>query len=207
MLEKHEVVSAMLHGFDYSAVRSDDPGRRLGLVSGAMNFILEHDQEHPDGGLKARFLDEVSKLCRAFALAVPHEDALAIRDEVGFFQAVRAGLVKYTPAEGKSADEVDSAIHQLVSRAIVTDRVIDIFADAGMKRPEISILSDEFLAEVRDLPQRNLALELLRKLLNDEIKARSARTWSRPARSPRCWSRRSSATRTARSRRRRSSHN
>ncbi|QDV33712.1 type I restriction endonuclease subunit R [Tautonia plasticadhaerens] len=173
LLEKHEVVSAMLHGFDFSALHSDDPGLRLGLVSGAMNFILERDQGAPEDNLKSRFMDEVSKMVRTFALAVPHEDAQAIRDEVGFFQAVRAGLVKYTPAEGKSEDEIDSAIRQLVSKAIATDRVIDIFADAGMKRPEISILSDEFLAEVRDLPQRNLALELLRKLINDEIKARS----------------------------------
>ncbi|WP_152050799.1 type I restriction endonuclease subunit R [Tautonia marina] len=173
LLEKHEVVSAMLFGFDFSPIHSDDPGRRLGVVSGAMNFILERDQQSPEDNLKSRFMDEVSKMVRAFALAVPHDDALTIRDEVGFFQAVRAGLVKYTPAEGKSEHEVDSAIRQLVSKAITTDRVIDIFTDAGMKRPEISILSDEFLAEVRDLPQRNLALELLRKLLNDEIKSRS----------------------------------
>ena len=120
-------------------------------------------------------MDETVKMCRAFALAVPHDDALAIRDEVGFFQAVRAGLAKYTPTGQKSADELDSAVRQLVSKAVTSDRVIDIFADAGMKSPDISILSDEFLAEVRDLPQRNLALELLRKLLGDEIKVRSRR--------------------------------
>ena len=171
MQEKHEVVSAMFHGFDYSPIFSDDPTKRLGIVSGAMNFLLERDHDEP--GLKGRYMDETTKLCRAFALAVPHEDALALRDEVGFFQAVRAGLAKYTPAEGKSAEAIDTAIRQLVSKAVTSDRIIDIFADAGMKRPEISILSDEFLAEVQGLPQRNLALELLRKLLNDEIKARS----------------------------------
>jgi len=98
---------------------------------------------------------------------------LRIRDEVGFFQAVRAGLVKYSGIGAKSPEDLDHAIRQLVSKAISTDRVIDIFADAGLKKPEISILSDEFLAEVSGLPHKNLALELLRKLLNDEIKARS----------------------------------
>jgi len=173
LLEKHAVVSAMFHGFDYMAILSDDPTKRLGIISGAMNHVLERDQAEP--GLKGRFMDETVKMCRAFALAVPHDDALAIRDEVGFFQAVRAGLAKYTPTGRKSADELDSAVRQLVSKAVTSDRVVDIFADAGMKTPDISILSDEFLAEVRDLPQRNLALELLRKLLGDEIKARSRR--------------------------------
>lgn len=173
LLEKHEIVAAMLHGFDYTAIHGDGPAQRLGIISGAMNFLLERDEAQPVDRLKARFLDEVALLVRLFALAVPHEDALAIRDEVGLFQAVRAGLIKYTPAEGKSDEEAESAIRQLVSKAVTTDRVIDIFADAGMRKPDISILSDEFLAEVRDLPQRNLALELLRKLLNDEIKARS----------------------------------
>ncbi len=173
LLEKYEVVVAMLHGFDYSALASDDPTKRIGLVSAGMNHILERQRDEP--GLKSRFIEEVAKLCRAYALAVPHEKAEAIRDEVGYFQAIRAGLIKYTPAEGKTREEIDTAIRQLVSKAVSSDRVIDIFADAGMKRPDISILSDEFLAEVRDLPHRNLALELLRKLLGDEIKARSRR--------------------------------
>jgi type I restriction enzyme R subunit len=171
LLEKHEVVAAMFRGFDYSAIASDDPTKRLGLISGAMNYVLEKDLT--EAGLKSRFMDETVKMCRAYALAVPHEDALAIREEVGFFQAVRAGLAKYTPTEGKTDEEIDTAIRQLVSKAVASERVIDIFSDAGLNRPDISILSDEFLAEVRDLPHRNLALELLRKLLNDEIKARS----------------------------------
>jgi len=116
----------------------------------------------------------VTALSKAFALAVPHEDALKIRDEVGFFQEVRAGLPKATvEGEGKSPEEMDTAIRQLVSRAVASEEVIDIFAAAGLKKPDISILSDDFLQEVRQLPHRNLAVELLRKLLNDEIKTNS----------------------------------
>ncbi len=177
MLEKHEVIAAMLHGFDYSAIFSDDPAARIGVISATMNHI--HEKDHQDGktdqsdSLAGRFINEVSLLSKAFALAVPADEALGIRDEVGFFQAVRAGLVKYSGIGAKSPEDLDHAIRQLVSKAIATDRVIDIFADAGLKKPEISILSDEFLAEVSGLPHKNLALELLRKLLNDEIKARS----------------------------------
>jgi type I restriction enzyme R subunit len=112
----------------------------------------------------------VTELSKAFVLAVPHEKALTIRDDVGFFQTVRAAFAKATPTEGKTQEELDTAIRQIVSRAVAADEVIDIFAAAGLKSPDISILSDEFLEEVRDLPQRNLALELLRKLLDDEIK-------------------------------------
>ncbi|GIV76443.1 MAG: hypothetical protein KatS3mg050_0837 [Litorilinea sp.] len=119
-------------------------------------------------------LGEVTALSKAFALATPHEAALAVRDEVGFFQAVRSGIAKMTATgEGKAPDELDSAIRQLVSRAVASDEVIDIFAAAGLPRPDISILSDEFLAEVRQLPHRNLAVELLRKLIQDEIKVRA----------------------------------
>jgi len=112
----------------------------------------------------------VKALSQAFALAVPHAEAIRIRDDVAFFQAVRAALVKSAPGERKSSEELEFAIRQIVSRAIVSDEVIDIFTTAGLKKPDISILSDEFLAEVRGMPQRNLAVELLRKLLNGEIK-------------------------------------
>ncbi len=115
----------------------------------------------------------VTDLSKAFALAVPHEKAIAIRDEVGLFQAIRSSLVKATVTESeKSQTEMESALRQLVSRAVASTEVVDIFAAAGLERPDISILSDEFLAEVRQLPQRNLALELLKKLINDEIKTR-----------------------------------
>jgi type I restriction enzyme R subunit len=114
----------------------------------------------------------VRDLSQAFALAVPHEQALRIRDDVGFFQAVRASLAKAAPGEAKTEDEFDFAVRQIVSRAVLPEGVVDIFAAAGLKKPDISILSDEFLAEVRDMPQRNLAAELLRKLLNGEIQLR-----------------------------------
>lgn len=111
----------------------------------------------------------------ALALAVPHEEALKIRDDVGFFQAVRAVLAKGTSGEQKTGEELEHAIRQIIPRAVVSDGVIDIFAAAGLKKPDISILSDEFLAEVQGMPQRNLAVELLQKLLKGEIRARSKR--------------------------------
>lgn len=120
-------------------------------------------------------LRAVTDLSQAFALAVPHDAALRIRDDVGFFHAVRAVLAKSTPGERKTDEELDQAIRQIISKAVVSGEVVDIFAAAGLKRPDISILSDEFLAEVRGMPQRHLAIELLQKLLRDEIKARSRR--------------------------------
>jgi type I restriction enzyme R subunit len=164
MLEKYEIVTALFHGFDYSPFISGTPGQRLAVIPAAMEHVLTQQ----DG--KKRFMQVVTELSKAFALAVPHEKALIIRDDVGFFQAVRAAFAKATPTEGKTQEELDTAIRQIVSKAVAADEVIDIFAAAGLKSPDISILSDEFLQEVRDLPQRNLALELLRKLLNDEIK-------------------------------------
>jgi type I restriction enzyme R subunit len=168
MLEKYEVVVSMFCGFDYLSLLKAIPAKRIAGIVNAMEYILQLN----DG--KKRYLTEISALSKAFALAVPHEEALKIRDEVGFFQEVRAGLAKTTiEGEGKSPEEMDTAIRQLISRAVASDEVIDIFAAAGLKKPDISILSDNFLQEVRQLPQRNLAVELLRKLLNDEIKIRS----------------------------------
>jgi type I restriction enzyme, R subunit len=117
----------------------------------------------------------VTELSQAFALAVPHDETLRIRDDVGFFQAVRAVLSKNAPGDQKTDEELDHAIRQIISKAMVSDEVVDIFAAAGLKKPDISILSDEFLAEVRGMPQRNLAVELLEKLLKGEIKTRSRR--------------------------------
>ncbi len=167
MLEKYEVVLSMFHGFDYSRFFSDSPAERLTIIKEAMEYILSQD----DG--KNRYMQSVTELSKAFALSVPHEKALEIRDHVGLFQVIRASIAKNTITGGKSPDILDSAVKQIVSRAIVSDEVIDIFASAGLKRPDISILSDEFLEEVRHMPQRNLALEVLKKLLNDEIKVRS----------------------------------
>ena len=168
MLEKHEIVRAMFHGFDFVSLLKAEPARRIAGIAAAMEHILQLE----DG--KKRYLGEVTALSKAFALAVPHAEAMRIRDEVGFFQEVRAGLAKATvEGEGKSAEEMDTAIRQLVSRAVASDGVIDIFAAAGLKKPDISILSKDFLKEVRQLPHRNLAVELLRKLINDEIKTKS----------------------------------
>ncbi len=178
MLEKYEVCRGlfgpfigprekMQPGLDWRAWTTGTPQARLSLLPAAQEHILAQE----DG--KARLLRAVTDLSQAFALAVPHEEALRIRDDVGFFQAVRAVLAKSTPGERKTDEELDLAIRQIISRAVVSDEVVDIFAAAGLKKPDISILSDEFLADVRGMPQRNLAVELLQKLLKGEIRARS----------------------------------
>ena len=169
MLEKYEICRGLFHGFDWKHWTSGTPQNRLSLLPAAQEHILGQK----DG--KARLLRAVTELGQAFALAVPHEEALKIRDDVGFFQAVRAVLAKGTPGEQKTDEELEHAIRQIISRAVISDGVIDIFAAAGLKKPDISILSDEFLAEVHGMPQRNLAVELLHKLLKGEIKARSKR--------------------------------
>ncbi len=169
MLEKHEVCRGIFHGFDWSLWTRGTPQQRLSLLPAAQEHVLAQEEG------KARVLRAVTELSQAFALAVPHEEAMRIRDDVGFFQAVRAVLAKGTPGERKTDEELDLAIRQIISKAMVSDEVVDIFAAAGLKKPDISILSDEFLAEVRGMPQRNLAVELLRKLLNGEIKARARR--------------------------------
>ncbi|MFP4642300.1 MAG: type I restriction endonuclease subunit R [Dehalococcoidia bacterium] len=168
MLEKYEVVTSMFQGFDYSRFLQAEPSERLSGVAQAMEYILQLE----DG--KKRYLTAVTELSRAFALAVPRDEAIKIRDEVGLFQEVRSALAKATvEGEGKIQEEMDTALRQLVSRAISSNEVVDIFGAAGLKRPDISILSGDFLQEVRQLPQRNLAVELLRKLINDEIKTNS----------------------------------
>jgi type I restriction enzyme R subunit len=166
LLEKYEICCGIFHGFDWSDW--EDPQRRLALLPIAQNFVLAKK----DG--KKRFVAAVTELSKAFALSVPHEEALKIRDDVAFFQAVRAALVKFDTDSDQAgrAWDMEHAIRQIVSGAIVSDQVIDIFSAAGLKKPDISILSEEFLAEVRGIPQKNVAVELLRKLLNDEIRAR-----------------------------------
>ncbi len=168
MQKKYEIVADMLHGYDYSAYFSGAPGERLRAIPGAMEHILSQD---PQNG-KKRFLQAVTELSKAFALAVPHEQALTIRDDVGFFQAVRTTFAKTTITD-RAAENLDLAVGQLVSRSISSAEVLDIFSAAGVQNPDVSILSDEFLEEVRDLPQKNLAVEMLEKLLNDQIKSRS----------------------------------
>jgi len=169
MLEKYEICCGLFHGFDWSLWTTGGAQDRLSILPAAQEHILAQE----DG--KRRLLRAVTDLSQAFALAVPHEEALRIRDDVGFFQAVRAVLAKSAPGDQKTDEELDYAIRQIVSKAVVSDQVVDIFAAAGLKKLDISILSEEFLAEVRGMPQRNLAVELLRKLLAGEIKLRSKR--------------------------------
>jgi type I restriction enzyme R subunit len=169
MLEKYEICCDMMHGFNWSKWTTGSPAQRLGLLPPAQEHILQQE----DG--KPRFTKAVTDLSRAFALCAAHDEAIRIRDDVAFFQAVRAALVKPT-GERKSPEDLDSAIRQLVSKAITApDQVIDVFSAAGLKKPDISILSDEFLAEVRGLKHKNVAAELLEKLLRDEIKGRARR--------------------------------
>jgi len=169
MLERYEVCRGLFHGFDWRLWVGGGARERLALLPAAQEHILAQ----ADG--KARLLREVTGLSQAFALAVPHPEALRIRDDVGFFQAVRAVLAKPAPGERKTDEELDLAIRQIISKAVVSAEVIDIFAAAGLKKPDISILSDEFLTEVRGMPQRNLAVELLQRLLKGEIKTRGKR--------------------------------
>lgn len=167
MLEKLEVCRDLFHGFDYSRFLTGTPAERLKLLP----FAQEHVFGIEDG--RDRLVQAVTGLGKAFALAVPDERALEIRDEVAFFQAVKAAVVKSSSASSPKSDaELEGAIRQIVSKAISTDGVVDIFSAAGLKKPDLSILSDEFLADVKRLPQKNLALELLRKLLNDELRVR-----------------------------------
>lgn len=165
MKEKYEIVRDMLHGFDYRPLLHASTHERLQGIANAMDYILQQE----DG--KKRYIQAVSALSKAFALAVPHEDALAIRDEVGLFQEIRAQLIKTTEsASERPLHEVDSAVRQLISQAITGREVVDIFAAVGLDKPDISILSEEFLEEVRQLPQKNVAVETLRKLIQDEIR-------------------------------------
>ncbi|MBW1789267.1 MAG: type I restriction endonuclease subunit R, partial [Deltaproteobacteria bacterium] len=166
MLEKYEICCGIFHGFDWTAWKTGGPQERLSVLPAAQEHVLSKQ----DG--KSRLSKSVTGLSRAFALAVPNMKALGIRDDVAFFQAVKAVLAKGADGAGRSPDELEHAIRQIVSRAVASDEVIDIFAAAGLKKPDISILSDEFLAEVRGMPQRNLAVEMLRKLLDGEIKTR-----------------------------------
>ncbi len=167
MLEKYEICSGLFHGFDWSPWLTGSPAQCLALLPLAQEHILRQENG------KDRLLQAVTELSAAFALAVTSPQAMHIRDDVGFFQAVRSVLAKSTLGGRRSPAELDHAIRQLVSKAIAPEGVIDLFAAAGLKKPDISILSDEFLSEVRAMPQKNLAVELLRKLLNDEIKVRS----------------------------------
>ena len=166
MVEKYEVCCGLFHGFDWSRWTTGTPQERLALLPAAQEHILAQENG------KERCVQSVRELSRAFALAVPHEEALRIRDDAGFFQAIRVQLIKRDAGDARPQEELDHAVRQIISRAVASGGVIDIFAAAGLEKPDISILSDEFLAEVRGMPQRNLAVELLRKLLKGELATR-----------------------------------
>lgn len=184
MLEKYDVVRAMFHGFDYRRGLAGTPGERLAALAGALEWVLARQHEaaikasDDDAKKRAhrRFQDAVLSLSKAFALAAASDEAKAIRDEVGFFQTLRTALVKSASGDegGGTGGNRAFAVQQLIDRSVVSTEIVDILGAAGLETPDISILSDDFLAEVRELEQKNLALEALKKLLGDEIRSRSA---------------------------------
>ena len=170
MEEKLEVVQQILEGLDYSHYFTADVSAKLSLILQAEDYILGLE----DG--KKRFVNEVNSLSKSFAIAIPHEKAMKIKDEVSYFQAVKARLCKFdVTSSGKTDEEIETTIRQVVDKALVSENVVDIFDAAGIKKPDISILSEEFLMELKDMEHKNIALEVLKKLLNDEIKVRMNR--------------------------------
>jgi type I restriction enzyme R subunit len=170
MLEKHNIACDIMHGFNWKLWTTGKPSERLALIPAGQEHILSQD----DG--KKRWVQVVTELSRAFALCAASDEATEIREDVSFFQALQAALNKQCSNNRKTPEQIDAAIRQLVSKAITTEgQVIDVFTAAGLPRPDISILSDQFLAEVRGLKHKNVAAELLEKLLKDELKVRSKR--------------------------------
>jgi type I restriction enzyme R subunit len=167
MLTEYDVVRAFFHRFDYSIFHTGTPVQRLSIIPAAMEHVLK---QH-DG--KKRYMDSVVRLSKAYALAKSSTPANEIRDDVAFFQAVRSVIVKMTIPEGRSQYEMENAVKQIVSKVVASEGIIDIFRSAGLKAPDVSILSDEFLDDVRHLEYKNLAIEALQKLLNDQIRSRS----------------------------------
>ncbi len=168
MLEKLENVSQLFYGFDFMPYFAANTSQKLSLILSAEEHILSLDNG------KKRFIDQVTALSRAFAISIPHETALAMKDQVAFFQAVKARLVKFESRDsGESDVDSETAIRQIIDSALVSHQTIDIFDAAGIKKPDLSILSEEFLIEIKNMPHKNIALETLKKLLNDEIKSRS----------------------------------
>jgi len=191
LLEKYEIVRAMFRpetkgGFDYRPAldAAATPQMRLAIMAGAIDWVLTLAQSDAaketteDGKKRAhrRYSDAVLALSKAFALAGASDEARAIRDEVGFFEAIRAALVKSVPGDGKkTAAERELAIQQIVSRAVVSTEIVDIMKAAGFESPDISILSDDFLAEIRETDKKNLAIEALKKLINGDVRSQAKR--------------------------------
>ncbi len=169
MQEKYEITCGIMHGFDWDLWSTGAPIQRLGLIPPGQEHVLQQENG------KARFVQVVTGLSRAFALCAATDAAIALRDDIAFFQAIKAQLAK-TSGRQRPPEELDAAVRQLVSSAIMADEgIIDVFTAAGLKQPDISILSEQFLAEVRGLKHKNVAAELLAKLLRDEIATRSPR--------------------------------
>jgi type I restriction enzyme R subunit len=177
MQELYEIVVDMFHGFEYRKYFNLEPREKLNFILDAANYIAELSEEK-DGQKfhngKIRFKENVTKLQKAFGISVPHPKALSIRDDLAFFQAIKSRFAKLDEQTKKRSDEdIETAIRQIINDAIISKDVIDVFDAAGLQKPDISILSDEFLAEVQGMPRKSLALELLKRLLNDEIKSRA----------------------------------
>lgn len=170
LIQTNRAFHRMLHGFEWSKWTSGKAAERLGLIPAAQELILEQD----DG--KKRFVRLVTELSQAFALCAASDEATEIRDDISFFQAIQAALNKHSTGSRKTPEQIDAAVRQLLSKAITTDgQVIDVFTAAGLPKPDIGILSEQFLSEVRGLKHKNVAAELLAKLLKDELKTRSKR--------------------------------
>lgn len=169
MKEKIEVIEGMLHGFEYKKYFTVSVGEKLQILLGAQNFILSDEK------MKNRFISKVGKLSKLFAMAVPSNEAEEAKNEVAFFQALKSRINKFTPSGEKTNREVDMAVKQIVDEALSSDGVINIFEAAGIKTPSIDILSEEFLLEVKNMERQNIAFELLKKLLNDEVRVRKSK--------------------------------
>ena len=172
MKEKLEVLDGIMHGYDYHKYFTSDTAEKLKIILESEDFILGIEQ----GEGKTRFIRAVSSLSQSFALAVPHPTAMENAPLVAYFQAVKARLVKFneptTNSAGIGNTELETSVRQTIDQALVSEKVVDIFDAAGIQKPDISILSDEFIEEMRDYEHKNIALETLKKLLNDEIKVR-----------------------------------
>lgn len=177
MLEIYEVTANMFGKFDYRKYFTLEPREKLSFILDAANYISELTEEKEGQTVrngKEHFKENVIRLQKAFALSVPHPKAFEIRDDLAFFQAIKARFNKFDDqTKTRTNEEIETAIRQIINDAIISSEVIDVFDAAGIRKPDISILSDEFLDEILHMERKNLALELLKRLLNDEIKTRS----------------------------------
>ena len=172
MRTKFEIVSQMFHGFEYKSYFGADTTEKMRILLWAQNFILSSED------LQNRFLSEITALSKFFVMAVPSDAALSIKDHIAFFQAIKARISKFTSTGGKSDAEINTAIKQIVDEALSSEWVVDIFEAAGIKAPSLEILSEEFLLEVKNMEHKNLAFELLKKLLTEEVKVRKRKNMS-----------------------------